>query len=215
MTMITVVDYGCGNISAIVNMLGKLGRMARVAKTADELEGASSIILPGVGAFDEGMVRIRERGMRRVLDEKVLHEKVPLLGICLGAQLICRKSEEGSEVGLSWLEADVIKFDPSRMNERDRIPNMGWHDVIYRDSANLFTGFEDDPRFYFVHSYHITCDSDDDVIATANHGYPFTAAIQHDNVIGVQFHPEKSHKYGLQLLQNFMTYYAAEPDEKS
>ena len=213
--MITVVDYGCGNIAAIVNMLGRLGQTAKIARTPKELEDASSIILPGVGAFDEGMKQLRDRKMRDVLDAKVLEAKVPLLGICLGAQLICRKSEEGSEPGLAWVQADVVKFDQANLSEWDRIPNMGWHNVDYQSSEQLFAGYEDDPRFYFVHSYHIVCDSDVDVIATAVHGRPFPAAVKNANVIGVQFHPEKSHRYGLQLFQNFLNYYSAGLDEKS
>ena len=205
--MLTIVDYGCGNLGSIVNMFKKIGVECRVSGEPKEILSATSLILPGVGAFDHGMHELTRRGLIETLNKKVLDGNTPLLGICLGAQLICRGSEEGVSKGLGWIDADVICFDKSKLGPNDKIPNMGWHDVNPLLSHPLFFGLEKESRFYFVHSFHICCDNNLDVLATARHGACYNAAVSRGNIMGVQFHPEKSHKFGLKLLTNFASNY--------
>ncbi len=201
--MIAVVDYGVGNLGSIVNMLRKIGVKAMVASSPADVRAAEKLILPGVGAFDSGMRRLRESGLLGALEEKVLRFQTPILGICLGLQLMTRRSEEGILPGLGWIEGEAVRF---RVNEREgglRIPHMGWNSIVVRRESNLFRGLDQEPRFYFAHSYHVNCGVQDDVLATCDHGYEFPAAVGRKNVLGTQFHPEKSHKYGMKLLKNF------------
>ncbi len=202
MTQIAIVDYGCGNLASIQNMLRKIGCESSITDQADDIEDAQAVILPGVGAFDEGMSNLHELALVGPLLEYANTGK-SILGICLGAQLICRSSEEGIQPGLGLIDATVNRFDADRLGERDRIPNMGWLDVEYHHADPLFQGYNEEPRFYFVHSYHINC-SDQLARATAKHGYRFVAAVRDKNIAGVQFHPEKSHKFGMQLFRNFV-----------
>lgn len=203
--MITVVDYGMGNLGSIINMFERLGIRARLSSSAKEIEAAERLILPGVGAFDQGMQQIRARDLRGPLDSAVLDQKRPLLGICLGMQLLGRGSEEGNEPGLGWISGAAKRFSPvpDQTGQTDKVPHMGWN---YLTSAPhpVLNDLGSDPRFYFVHSYHVVCDDARDVVAASWYGgAPFAAGIAHGNVIGMQFHPEKSHKYGMKLLQNF------------
>jgi len=202
--MIVVADYGMGNIGSIVNMIKKVGGRATVARGPDDLLAADKLILPGVGAFDHGMEHLERLGYADALTRKVVDEGTPILGICLGIQLFTRRSEEGERPGLGWIAADTIRF---RLNEgrRDlKIPHMGWSPIRVRQPHPLFPDPDEPRRFYFVHSYHVVCDDPADVLATATYGIEFTAAAAHGHIIGTQFHPEKSHRYGMALVRHFV-----------
>ena len=202
--MIAIVDIGIGNLGAIKNMLRKVGAQAEITDSAEAIKAADKIVLPGVGAFDHGMGALAASGLMDTLNEQVLDAGKPLLGICLGAQMLGRRSEEGSLPGLGWIDMDIVRFP------RDagiKIPHMGWNTVAPTMSGGgvhpLFAGGEDAPRFYFVHSFHFECDRPEDVTATCVYGKPFAAAVARGNIWGVQFHPEKSHRFGAALLRNF------------
>jgi glutamine amidotransferase len=202
--MLTIVDYGTGNLRSVQNMLKSLGVAARISSARADIMAASALILPGVGHFDFGMRSLNQLDLRGVLDEQVLGRKVPMLGICLGAQLLTRGSEEGSEPGLRWIAADTRRFDAARLDPWLRVPHMGWADTEFRASSPLFAGAASTPRYYYVHSYHIVADDATDELCHAVHGYRFVAGVEHGNIAGVQFHPEKSHRFGRQLLANFI-----------
>jgi len=205
--MIAVIDAGLGNIGSLLNMLDHLGIAARAARTPAELANADRLILPGVGAFDHGMARLHASGLLPTLEERVLREHIPVLGICLGMQLLGHSSEEGASAGLGWVPARTIRFDFGPDPKRLRIPHMGWNDVRPAAPGNLLDLGLDDlgfgPRFYFVHSYHVVCDHAEDVAGITEHGIRFTAALQRGHIHGVQFHPEKSHRWGKLLLARF------------
>ena len=201
--MITLVNYGLGNIQAFANIYKRLNITAHIASTADELAQAERIILPGVGAFDWAMKRLNNSGMRECLDEMVLHHKKPVLGICVGMQMMAHSSEEGVLPGLGWLNGTVKRFDESIFTGRTHLPHMGWNDVDPQLEHRLFSGLEEESRFYFLHSYYFEENDPDSILATTNYGIDFTASAFSENVYGVQFHPEKSHQWGIQLLKNF------------
>jgi len=201
--MIGVVDYGVGNLGSVLNMLKRVRIPARVVADAEGLRGVEKLILPGVGAFDRAMTRLAESGLREVLHERVMGDGTPVLGLCLGMQLLTEGSEEGRLPGLGWIPGRTRRFQFDDNEDRLKIPHMGWNTVRPRLGATLFRGLEDQARFYFVHSYHVVCAGDGDVAATARHGYDFTAAVQSGHVFGTQFHPEKSHRFGMRLLHNF------------
>jgi len=200
--MIVIVDYGVGNVGSILNMLKRLDVEASVSGKAEEIERADKLILPGVGAFDHGMGSLNASGLRPVLDQQVLERRVPVLGICLGMQLLTRGSEEGKEPGLGWIDGQTVKFRFDAA-ARLRVPHMGWNVVTPVRKDTLFRDLDADHGFYFVHSYYVTCHSSADVLATTPYGLDFVSSVQKDNVFGAQFHPEKSHKHGMRLLQNF------------
>ncbi|MGV8058417.1 MAG: imidazole glycerol phosphate synthase subunit HisH [Smithellaceae bacterium] len=201
--MIIIIDYGMGNVGSIYNMLKKIGISSKVSGEPKDILAAEKLILPGVGAFDHGMTHLLERGLIPLLNKKVLENKCPILGICLGMQLLSCKSEEGKLPGLGWLEAETRRFQFNEENSHLKIPHMGWNEIRAVTQAPLFAEFDKTPRFYFVHSYHVCCDQPQDVMATSYYGYEFTAAVKKGNIIGTQFHPEKSHRYGMHLLRNF------------
>lgn len=203
--MIVIVDYGMGNLGSIVNMFKKIGVQSCITSKTADIAAARKILLPGVGAFDAAMTRINESGLLEVLNRKALEEKVPILGICLGMQLLTRSSEEGQLPGLGWIPADTLAFVGRIDTTRFKVPHMGWNVVEKTSPCPLTDGFEefDETRFYFVHSYHVRCDNEDNSILRATHGLTFDAAIRRDNIYGAQFHPEKSHKFGMKLLANF------------
>ncbi|HDZ62604.1 MAG TPA: imidazole glycerol phosphate synthase subunit HisH [Nitrospirae bacterium] len=201
--MITIVNYGLGNILAFVNIYKRLNIPITVATTADELVRANKIILPGVGAFDWAMKCLNESGMRNCLDDLVLRQKRLVLGVCVGMQMMARHSEEGELMGLGWIDAEVKKFDESIFTQKTHLPHMGWNDIKVVRENGLFQELEHGARFYFLHSYYISCQKSDDVIAVAEYGGEFACTVNSGNVYGVQFHPEKSHQWGIQLLENF------------
>ena len=204
---ITIVDYGVGNLASVVNMFRRIGVDAMLGRTPEDIMAARKLLLPGVGAFDHAMGRLRSSGLKEPLEQRVRHDGIPVLGICLGFQLLGHRSEEGDEPGLGWLDAETVRFDTARLREHDRVPHMAWAEVERPNSSPLFADMEPEPRFYFVHSYHLRCANPDEVIARAHHGYSFDAAAESGNVLGVQFHPEKSHRFGMQLLRNFAQRY--------
>lgn len=205
--MIVIVDYGMGNLGSIANILRKVGAETVISRDMSVIESATKLILPGVGAFDEGMKNIHAFGLRDVLNRRVLHDHVPTLGICLGMQLMARGSEEGKSDGLAWLAGDVKRFRFTAAHPALRVPHMGWNTVQAVKQSMLLARFPEPPRFYFVHSYYVACDDAGDVLAIASYGGDFTAAFQRGNLVGVQFHPEKSHKFGLTLFRNFVEYF--------
>jgi len=202
---IAVVDYGHGNLGSILNMLKKLGAPCVLISDPDQLEGMEKIILPGVGAFDSGMRAIEERGFKEPLIKKVTTDRIPILGICLGMQMLGQGSEEGEAEGLGLVAGRCRRFSRNA-DIRLKVPHMGWAEVTPSKKAVLFSGINLPPRFYFVHSYYFECVNQFDVAAIATYGATFTAAVQHQNVFGVQFHPEKSHKFGMHLLRNFVEF---------
>lgn len=203
--MIVILDYGMGNVASMSNMLRKVGGETIVSASEDQIEKADAIILPGVGAFDNGMIKLKQSGLLALVEKRVIQEKIPFLGVCLGMQLLFNSSDEGTEAGLGWLKGSVKRFDFSNITNSNRlkIPHMGWNYIKQRDDP-LFEGFENDARFYFVHSYHVNCDIEHDIIASSVYGNEFTCAVKYENIYGVQFHPEKSHKYGEKLFKNYL-----------
>jgi imidazole glycerol-phosphate synthase subunit HisH len=200
--MIALVDYGLGNIQAFANIYRHLGIEASPARTVDDLRAASKLILPGVGAFDWAMTRLSKSGLRDALDEEVLGAKKPVLGICVGMQMMARSSEEGKLPGLGWIDATVVKFDTHLLESKTHLPHMGWNDTSPISMDTLFSGLEE-PRYYFLHSYFMRTAHEKNVLATSSYGEAFTSAVRSGNVYGTQFHPEKSHQWGVRLLKNF------------
>lgn len=200
--MITIVDYGMGNVGSISNMFKKLDVTSIITDEAEEIEGAEKLVLPGVGSFDRATNAIRESGILDSLEYAVHERDVPLLGICLGMQLLTDASEEGDTEGLGWIPGEAKRF-PQDENPDLQVPHMGWNTVEVTNSCRLTQDLPEDPRFYFVHSYYVEVKNDDHSMMETNYSLPFDSAIRKDNIYGVQFHPEKSHKYGLSLLENF------------
>jgi len=205
--MLTIVDYGVGNLASIKNMLKKIGAEAQISSDPSVISAAEKLILPGVGAFDTCAQKLQESGLTGLLNQKALVEKTPVLGICVGMQLLMSGSEEGILPGLGWINGKIIRFRQDQLPSELKIPHMGWTDVFPNKSSRLFDNMYEDPRFYFVHSYHPAADNDSDVLVYAQYGYKFAAGLEHENIMGVQFHPEKSHKFGMKLLDNFVKYY--------
>jgi glutamine amidotransferase len=202
--MITVIDYEMGNIGSIINMIKKAGGEVILSSDLAKIETAEKLILPGVGSFDTGMQNLNKLGLIDVIGRRVITEKVPILGICLGMQLLSEKSEEGVLPGLRLIRGRTAKFKFNNADANLRIPHMGWNSVNIKKESPLFYEMYENPAFYFVHSYHVVCNNPDDVLTTTNYGYEFTSSLQRENIFGTQFHPEKSHKYGLRLIRNFV-----------
>lgn len=205
MSQITIINYGTGNLTSVKNMLKKAGASdVRISGHPDDIASATKLILPGVGHFDFGMKKLNESNLIPLLSRRVMEDRIPILGICLGAQLMTRRSEEGSAPGLGWVEGETVRFDISAMPHHVKIPHMGWNYVKSHKDVTLWKDMPPESRFYFVHSYHLVMDNRDDVWLTSHYGYEFCAAYQKDNIYACQFHPEKSHKFGLQLMKNFV-----------
>ena len=201
--MITLIDYGVGNIYAFQNVYKRLDIPTKISKTIKDLEGAEKLILPGVGSFDYAMSQLNASGMRDTLDELVIGKKVPVIGICVGMQMMGNKSDEGKLEGLKWIDSEILKFDERLIQHRTKLPHMGWNDVIPVKEHPLFQGLEKEAIFYFLHSFYFKCNDVNDSIAISDYGVSFTSAVNRGNIYGIQFHPEKSHQYGEKLLQNF------------
>lgn len=198
--MITIIDYGMGNLGSIANMIKKIGHKSIITSDIDEIQKATKLILPGVGAFDNGMKNLESLGFIEVLNKKVLEDNTPILGICLGMQLMTKSSEEGNLLGLGWVDAQTKKF----VSDTLKVPHMGWNIIKHQKQSKLFEELESEKRYYFVHGYYVECNTNEYILATTNYGYEFVSSFEKDNIIGVQFHPEKSHKFGMRLMKNFV-----------
>lgn len=202
--MIAIIDYGLGNLASVQNMFRKIGvRDAIITADSEKIALADRILLPGVGAFDAGMSKLEATGLIPLLNKKALEEKVPVLGICLGMQMLTRKSEEGNKMGLGWIDGDTVKFNPDP-SLKLKVPHMGW-DYIKVTRKNPLLEIDKKPRFYFVHSYYVKCNNPYQSIATCDFGGEFTCMVNKDNIFGTQFHPEKSLRFGMDILINFST----------
>lgn len=200
--MITLVNYGLGNVQAFANIYRRLNIPVSVASTADELATAERVILPGVGAFDWAMTRLDASGMRACLDDLVLNKKRPVLGVCVGMQMMANRSDEGKLPGLGWIDAEVKRFDEAGFKQLTHLPHMGWNDVVPQSARCLFKDMAS-PQFYFLHSYYVAPAKQDDVLAQTDYNGMYASAVRSGNVFGTQFHPEKSHQWGITLLKNF------------
>jgi imidazole glycerol-phosphate synthase subunit HisH len=197
--MIAIIDYGLGNVKAFATVYKRLNIPAVIAKDVSDLKNTSKIILPGVGAFDYAMQRLEKSGMRDKLNEMVLKGLVPVLGVCVGMQMLANSSDEGILPGLGWIDGEVKLFDRESMV----VPHMGWNNIKPVKKNGLFNGFDENSHFYFLHSYYFKCNRVEDIIAVTDYYHEFTSAANSGNVYGVQFHPEKSHEWGVMLLENF------------
>jgi imidazole glycerol-phosphate synthase subunit HisH len=202
--MITLVNYGLGNIQAFANIYKRLNIPVCIANTTDELARAEKIILPGVGAFDWAMTMLNASGMRSCLDDMVIVKKRPVLGVCVGMQMMAKRSEEGELHGLGWIDAEVKKFDETGFTQKTHLPHMGWNDALPKRTDSLFRGLEAGARFYFLHSYYFAPASVEIVLAETDYCGQFASAVRSGVIFGTQFHPEKSHQCGIQLLKNFV-----------
>lgn len=200
---VVIIDYGLGNLGSISNMLKKIGAEAKISSKEADIFNAKKLVLPGVGSFDSAIKNIRDLGLGELLNEMVLVRKTPILGICLGMHLLTNGSEEGVMSGFGWINAETIRFRFVE-GKKIKIPHMGWNSLKVNQYSPILTGINVDHRFYFVHSYHVAGCCNEDMLATTFYGYDFVSAIQKENIIGVQFHPEKSHKYGLMIFKNFL-----------
>ena len=188
-------------------MLKKVGCNAIISSAEKTILESEKLILPGVGAFDTCAEKLQQSGLLNALNQKVLEQKTPVLGVCVGMQLLTEGSEEGLLPGLGWIKGHIVKFKQEELTSSLKIPHMGWTDVVLNKPSKLFASMHDNPRFYFVHSYHPEIRSREDVLLYATYGYSFVAGVEHENIMGVQFHPEKSHKFGMRLLDNFVKNY--------
>lgn len=201
--MITIIDYGVGNLFAFQNVYKRLDIPIKIAKDVSDLINAEKIILPGVGSFDYAMEQLNASGMREKLDDLVLRKKIPVIGICVGMQMMGNRSDEGKLEGLKWIDSEILKFDETLIKNRTKLPHMGWNDVLPTKVNPLFCGLEEKSIFYFLHSYYFKCNNPNDILAISEYGTTFSSAVNHDNIFGIQFHPEKSHQFGEKLLYNF------------
>lgn len=201
--MITLIDYGVGNIYAFQNVYKRLNIPTKIAKRKEDLVNAKKLILPGVGSFDYAMTQLNASGMREKLDELVLENKVPVIGICVGMQIMGNRSDEGKLEGLKWINSEILKFDENLIQQRTKLPHMGWNDVDPINNHPLFIGLEKEAIFYFLHSFYFKCKNETESIAVSNYGISFSSAVNRENIYGIQFHPEKSHQHGEKLLHNF------------
>ncbi len=200
--MIAIIDYGVGNLASIQNMCMQLGVEAQVTNDAEQISQASKLILPGVGNFEKGMENLEASHLNTLLEELVTKKQRPILGICLGAQLMTKHSQEGNVNGLGWIDAITVRFDQSKTNGF-KVPHMGWSEIQIQKENPLLINLPSEPRFYFVHAYHFLFDNKEQISATSTYNYDFACAFQKGNIFGTQFHPEKSHKFGMKVIENF------------
>jgi imidazole glycerol-phosphate synthase subunit HisH len=201
--MITLIDYGSGNIHAIANIYKKLNIPYIITHEIEELKKAEKLILPGVGDFDETMLHLTQLGIKDVLNDLVLNKKVPILGVCVGMQILGNSSQEGQQKGFGWIDGEIRKIDISTLKSKPYLPHLGWNEVIPKIPNKLFENIKIDDGFYFLHSYYFSCKNESDILAETDYGIKFASAINHENIYGFQFHPEKSHQNGIQLFKNF------------
>ncbi len=201
--MIGILNYGSGNIQAICNIYDKLNTACTIISHPDELSAVDKIILPGVGAFDETMTMLNNSGLREALDKQVLILKKPVLGICVGMQIMSERSEEGILSGLGWIRGQVKLFDTSQIPNKPKVPHLGWNSITPKKIAPLLQNLDNEAGFYFIHSYYFKCEDETDILTETFYGTTFASSINKENVYGVQFHPEKSHSNGVNLLRNF------------
>lgn len=201
--MITIIDYGAGNLISVANSLRKLGVTPTISSNPDDIASAEKLVLPGVGSLGTGMNNLRELGLIDVLHERVLRQKTPILGICLGLQMFTKHSEEGDAAGLGWIDAETKRFSFEGPGA-PKIPHIGWNEVTFRKAHPILEEVDSGSCFYFAHSYRVLCRDPADILATTNYGGEFVSAIQHENIFGIQFHAEKSHRTGFRLLKNFL-----------
>lgn len=199
--LVVIVDYQTANLGSVVNMLRRIGAEALISSKVSDVERAEKIILPGIGSFDKGMASLHKLGIITALNKRILENKVPVLGICLGMQMFSESSQEGSASGLGWLKAKAVKFS---FNEKLRLPHMQWNALNLKQAVSLFDNMYENSRFYFAHSYHLVCQEESNVVSTTRYGYDFASSVKKDNIFGVQFHPEKSLKFGMRVLENFV-----------
>ena len=202
--MIAIIDYGMGNLRSVLHKVKKIYNEVIITSKPEKVAEVDKIILPGVGAFDVGMENLYKYGLKDILDKKVIEKKTPILGICLGMQLFSNNSEEGNAEGLGWINAETQRF--SFKNKNLKIPHVGWNSVEIKRENILFRDIPKDTFFYFSHSYHLICKEEKDIVSTTFYGYDFVSSIQRGNIYGTQFHPEKSHKIGMKVIQNFLEY---------
>jgi glutamine amidotransferase len=201
--MITIVDYGSGNIDAFVNIYKRLNIPCEVAKSPEEILKAEKLVLPGVGAFDETMRILKNSGMIEALNKQVLENKVPVIGICVGMQILANRSDEGELEGLGWINAEVKKFDVATLTQKPHLPHMGWNTFQQEKESPILAELAPEKGFYFLHTYYFSCENQSDILTSTVYGEKYTSAVNNENIYGVQFHPEKSHGNGVQLLKNF------------
>jgi glutamine amidotransferase len=201
--MIAIIDYGSGNIQAIKNIYKQLKIECKFVSEPSQLDGVGKIILPGVGAFDEAITQLNESGLREVLDLMVLEQKVPVLGVCVGMQIMAANSDEGKLSGLGWFDAQVKLFDENMINQKPKLPHMGWNEIHTKSNHPILNSIDFEKGYYFLHSYYFECHDENDVLATTYYGGVFHCAVNKENIYGFQFHPEKSHSNGINLFKNF------------
>jgi len=200
--MITIVDYGMGNLRSVQKAFERVGVQVKITGIAEEILSSDKIVLPGVGHFEKGVSNLKERGLFKTLNEAVISKKIPIIGICLGMQLMTEFSEEGNCEGFGWIKGKTRKF--SFQANGLKIPHMGWNNLIIAKSGSLYDGITSDNFFYFVHSYYVSCDEENNILAETSYGNKFVSSFQKENIFGCQFHPEKSHDAGLKVLSNFV-----------
>ena len=201
--MITIVDYGMGNLGSVENMLKKVGAEFKLSSSKEDILNATKLILPGVGSFDMGIKNLKKYGYFELIKDRVLNDKIPILGICLGMQLLTKESQEGIEKGFGFINASVNKFSFD-IKSKLKVPHMGWNIVNIKKTNNIYVGLTEEQRFYFVHSFAVECNDKENILTTTNYGYEFVSSFQKDNILGAQFHPEKSHKFGMNFFRNFV-----------
>lgn len=202
MPEIVIIDYGMGNLRSVVKKIETTGKEVLVSDSHEEILKASKLILPGVGHFENGMLKLKEKGLVEILNMKVLKAKTPILGICLGMQLLTKTSEEGNVDGLGWIDAETVRFRLDGV--RQKVPHMGWNTVICRKESVLIKNIPDNSSYYFVHSYYVRCNNEEDILGVTDYGHPFVSMVQRGNIFGTQFHPEKSHEWGERMIKNFL-----------